>query len=201
MRRGAGGDLPAACQRVRLGAEHGRQRRGGGNRRCGLARGHVVCLACARTAPEPSSGEAVVAQGCLAVCGTRSFVGTSSRRRQYWTAPNTTRAQRRDTHCATPVFAGFPLRSVPLELPGYATRQAQGVYGSDFPCTGSALQGACAFGDPYSAAAICAYITQCQVGAWRAACGRGQMCWAGGASCTSADPHVPLQPPTLLCRP
>ncbi|KAL4445436.1 hypothetical protein ABPG77_011261 [Micractinium sp. CCAP 211/92] len=58
--------------------------------------------------------------------------------------------------------AGFPLREPPLQLPGYATRVAQGVQGGDLSCAGSVLPHGCAFSSALNAAAVCAYLSDCR---------------------------------------
>lgn len=59
--------------------------------------------------------------------------------------------------------SGFSIRTPGLEVPGYATRLAQGMQGGDLAeCAGTVLPGACAFRSPLDAAAICNYVTECR---------------------------------------
>ena len=57
---------------------------------------------------------------------------------------------------------GFPVREPPLELPGFTSRAAEGVDGSDFPCSGSVMPGACAFESALDAAAVCSTLPECR---------------------------------------
>lgn len=59
--------------------------------------------------------------------------------------------------------AGFPIRSVPLELPGFVTHTALGIVPGvgDFECSGTQVQGACAYPSSVDAAALCAVLRGC----------------------------------------
>lgn len=60
-------------------------------------------------------------------------------------------------------LAGFPLREMPPELPGYTARAAAGIDGADLDeCPGSILPGVCAFETALDAAAVCAALPECR---------------------------------------
>ena len=55
--------------------------------------------------------------------------------------------------------AGFPVRSkAPPTMPGLVATQAQGVFGGDFSCPDSVVEGACAFRDVLAAAFRCSSL-------------------------------------------
>lgn len=60
------------------------------------------------------------------------------------------------------ITAGFPIRTPPLEPPGYVARVAQGLSGADFTCAASTQPGSCAFDSVLDAVVACSHIAACR---------------------------------------
>lgn len=65
------------------------------------------------------------------------------------------------THSPPTHSTGFPVRVLPLEPPGYVAKPGQTVQGSDFPCDGSLLAGACAMPTALGAVLVCTHNPAC----------------------------------------
>lgn len=58
--------------------------------------------------------------------------------------------------------AGFPIRVLPLDVPGYASQAGVGIQGDDFKCSISVEPGVCALRSVLDAAQMCAVLAACQ---------------------------------------
>jgi hypothetical protein len=57
--------------------------------------------------------------------------------------------------------SGFPIRALPLDVPGYAPQSGVGIQGEDFECSISIEPGVCALNSVLDAALMCAVLADC----------------------------------------